>query len=75
MRVGVPGRPGCGDDACQGLDAVGALRDPGLRKALDKDGKYGPANGYDINVSMALKAGVFVPPQSSLGVVGTFHCW
>jgi len=38
-------------------------------KSVDKDGKYGPANGYDVNVSMNLKAGTFVPPQSSLGVV------
>jgi hypothetical protein len=39
-------------------------------KAVDKDGKYGPANGYDdINVSMDFKAGGFVPPQSSLGVI------
>jgi Putative MetA-pathway of phenol degradation len=38
-------------------------------KSVDKDGKYGPANVYDINVSMNIKAGVFVPPQSSLGVV------
>jgi hypothetical protein len=39
-------------------------------KAVDKDGKYGPANGYDeINVSLNLKAGTFVPPESSLGVI------
>lgn len=38
-------------------------------KSVDKDGKYSHANGYDINVSMNLKAGTFVPPQSSLGVV------
>lgn len=39
-------------------------------KAVDSDGKYGPANGYDdIHVSMNLKAGTFVPPQSSLDVV------
>jgi hypothetical protein len=39
-------------------------------KAVDRDGKYGPANGYDdIHVSMNLKAGTFVPPQSSLDVV------
>lgn len=38
-------------------------------KAVDKDGRYGPANGYDeINVALDLKAGGFVPPQSSLGV-------
>jgi hypothetical protein len=38
-------------------------------KAVDKDGTYGPANGYDdIHVSMNLKAGTFVPPQSSLDV-------
>jgi hypothetical protein len=39
-------------------------------KAVDKDGKYGPANGYDdIHVSMNLTAGTFVPPQSALEVV------
>ena len=39
-------------------------------KAVDKDGTYGPANGYgDIHVSMNLKAGTFVPPQSALDVV------
>jgi len=39
-------------------------------KGVDKDGKYGPANGYDkINVTMDFKAGGFVPPQSSLGVI------
>ena len=39
-------------------------------KSVDKDGKYGPANGYhDIHVSMSLKGGTFVPPQSSLEVV------
>jgi hypothetical protein len=39
-------------------------------KAVKKDGKYGPANGYDdIHVSMNLKAGTFVPPQSALDVV------
>lgn len=39
-------------------------------KAVDKDGRYGPANGYDdIHVSMNLRAGTFVPPQSSLDVV------
>jgi hypothetical protein len=39
-------------------------------KAVDKDGKYGPANGYDdIHVSLSLKAGTFVPPQSSVDVV------
>ena len=39
-------------------------------KGVDKDGTYGPANGYDeINVSLDLKAGGFVPPQSSLGVI------
>jgi hypothetical protein len=39
-------------------------------KAVDKDGKYGPANGYDdIHVSMNLTAGTFVPPQSALDVV------
>ena len=39
-------------------------------KAVDTDGRYGPENGYDeINASLSLKAGVFVPPQSSLGVV------
>jgi hypothetical protein len=39
-------------------------------KAVDKDGRYGPANGYDeINVSLNLKAGVFVRPESSLGVI------
>jgi hypothetical protein len=39
-------------------------------KAVDKDGRYGPGNGYDeINVSLNLKAGVFVRPESSLGVI------
>jgi len=39
-------------------------------KSVKKDGKYGPANGYDdIHVSMNLKAGTFVPPQSALDVV------
>lgn len=39
-------------------------------KSVDKDGTYGPANGYDdIRVSMNLKAGTFVTPQSSLDVV------
>ena len=39
-------------------------------KAVDKDGKYSPANGYDdIHVSVNLTAGTFVPPQSSLDVV------
>ena len=39
-------------------------------KSVDKDGKYGPANGYDdIHVSMNLKPGTFVPPQSSLDVI------
>jgi hypothetical protein len=39
-------------------------------KSVDKDGKYGPANGYDdIHVSMNLKAGTFVTPQSALDVV------
>jgi hypothetical protein len=39
-------------------------------KSVDKDGRYGPANGYDdIHVSMNLRAGTFVPPQSSLDVV------
>jgi hypothetical protein len=39
-------------------------------KSVDKDGRYGPANGYDdIHVSLNLKAGTFVPPQSSLDVV------
>jgi hypothetical protein len=39
-------------------------------KSVDKDGKYGPANGYDdIHVSMNLRAGTFVPPQSSLDVI------
>jgi hypothetical protein len=39
-------------------------------KAVDKDGKYGPANGYgDIHVSLSLKAGTFVPPESALDVV------
>lgn len=43
--------------------------DYGSGKAVDKDGKYGPSNGYDqIDVSLALKAGRFVPPQSSLDV-------
>ena len=38
-------------------------------KSVDKDGKYGPASGYDdIHVSMNLKAGTFVPPQSALDV-------
>src|ERR1051325_6218443 len=41
-------------------------------KSVDKDGKYGPANGYDdIHVSLNLKAGTFVTPQSSLDVVDT----
>jgi hypothetical protein len=39
-------------------------------KAVDKDGKYGPKNGYDeIHVTMTFKQGVFVPPQSSLDVI------
>jgi hypothetical protein len=39
-------------------------------KAVDKDGRYGPANGYDdIHVSMSFRAGTFVPPQSSLDVI------
>src|SRR5689334_22509282 len=39
-------------------------------KSVHKDGKYGPANGYDdIHVSMNLTAGTFVPPQSSFDVV------
>lgn len=39
-------------------------------KAVDKDGKYGPANGYDdIHVSMNFRAGTFVPPQSSVDVI------
>jgi len=39
-------------------------------KSVDKDGKYGPANGYDdIHVSLSLKAGTFVPPESALDVV------
>lgn len=43
--------------------------DYGSGRAVDQDGKYGPANGYDeIKVSLALKAGRFVPPQSSLDV-------
>jgi hypothetical protein len=41
-------------------------------KAVDRGGTYGPANGYDdIHVSMSLKAGAFVTPQSSLDVVDT----
>ena len=39
-------------------------------KAVDTDGRYGPANGYDeIKVSLNFKAGGFVPPQSSLDFV------
>jgi hypothetical protein len=39
-------------------------------KSVHEDGKYGPTNGYDdIHVSLNLKAGTFVPPQSSLDVV------
>jgi hypothetical protein len=39
-------------------------------KSVNGDGKYGRANGYDdIHVSMNLKAGTFVPPESALDVV------